>query len=245
METTRQTLKMSEINPLEIQTSSSTISLALELIKKGLRKGSIIGIGNDIGLWSALSPHADSLDIYESDPRWLAACKDFARSTLSSLHSQELDRLTFNSFTNHKYRSAAEQARYLHNQKIIGVAMAEGVVEQHPLYYSLKSKEPDWIYIDGPLGGYWSETEFQDAPDTGRMETILCAARCLSSSVSGEKWIIVDDCHRYIEKTTLQAISPWLYPVEGIRLGRNTLAFQVISQRVRTPVEASHVSMIF
>ena len=222
---------MSSINPLKVQTSSATISLVLELLKSGLRNGAIIGIGNDIGLWSALLIYMNSLDIFESDPDWLQSCEQYAKNTCLAFGQSEKRVPTFHSFSNFEYKTAAQQAAYLSSQNAGQLSMIDDVISRHPLYNHLTNSKPDWIYVDGPLGGYWSETDFQNHNNTGRMETIMCSVGYLiKSNTNREKWLIVDDCHRFIEKKTLNLLSSFLIPSQGIPLGRNTLAFKVKSQ---------------
>ena len=89
------------------------------------------------------------------------------------------------------------------------------------LYNSLLNELPDWIYVDGPAGGYISPEAVSNAPNTGRLETILisCLALAKSRNHNVDKWLIVDDADRFIELSSIYLIADHLCTDKCIKIG--------------------------
>lgn len=219
---------MISVNTLNVQTSSNVFSLVVELTRRGCLRGAVIGIGNDVALWTAISAFTEHITIYESDPTWLSQCFDYSARLQSSLSSDRQFSLSFKSFQNQIYKSAFDQYQYLTQLNKSLTPDLVQIFNNHKLSHSLASDLPDWIYVDGPLGGYNSETSYQKSINRGRMETIICSALYLSSRKSNQpKYLIVDDCQRFIEKMSIELLAPLIVPKSTIHLGRDTYAFAI------------------
>lgn len=236
-----------KINPLEVQTSSNTFSMVIELIASGLTKGAVIGIGNDIGLWSNISCMMDELLIFESDSHWLGLCQDYSYNLISKLKPKRNRCIKFIPFLNEIYVSAQAQAKLLAELHEASYCTLIKEIQSLSLYKTLNTYQPDWIYVDGPLGGYWDEMNFQIEPNRGRYESIFSSALCLQTNACPNKlkWLIVDDCHRFIEKKTLSVLSPLLNPIHGLPLTRNTLAFQINPGNKTIHTKRDYISITF
>ena len=219
---------MTSVNTLNVQTSSNVFSFIVELSRRGCLRGAVIGIGNDVALWTAISAFTEHISIYESEPSWLTQCRDYSSLLQSSLSSSSQFSLSFKSFQNQILKSAFDQHQCL--AKLNGSLTPELAhsFKDHMLYCALAKDSPSWIYVDGPLGGYNSETDYQKNINRGRMETIICSGLYLSSQQSNQvKYLIVDDCQRFIEKTSIELLAPFIVPKSIIHLGRDTYAFAI------------------
>ena len=219
------------LNPLNLQTSSAVFSFAVNQALSGRRKPAIIGIGNDLDLWWSLSNFFPSLKIYESEQSWRQICQQ--RLTILEQHSIKYNIQSSISpikpYQNHYFKSASRQGAFLSStrdtdqskRKIISSALADS-----KLYRDLCQERFDWIYVDGPLGGYNSESDFQPDENRGRMETISASILSLLQNDS-TSWIVIDDCHRFIEQETIKLWSPFLDTNNVVSLSRNTYAFPI------------------
>ena len=80
--------------------------------------------------------------------------------------------------------SAVSQANFLAKTSITDSDKRNQITSSlltSDLYQNLNKQSFDWIYVDGPLGGYNSETDFQIEDNRGRMETI--SASILSRTI--------------------------------------------------------------
>ena len=128
------------------------------------------------------------------------------------------------------FLSAVSQANFLAKTSITDSDKRNQITSSlltSDLYQNLNKQSFDWIYVDGPLGGYNSETDFQIEDNRGRMETISASILSLKHNQDSTKWIVIDDCHRFIEKHTINLWSPLLDMENAQSLSRNTYAFPV------------------
>ena len=218
------------IDPLGVQTSSALFSFLLNLSRTNRTRGIVIGIGNDIDLWCAMLPYFESLLILESNDQWLCECQ--ARTSKNVKIFDEYTgnivskKITLDSFDNEILPSAQNQSRVLKkllNNKSAFDRYLKSICRTS-LFKKVTSYDPDWIYVDGPLGGYDSPGSFSPEPNTGRLDVIAC---CFKSLKEKQRWIIIDDCERLIEQGSVALFQDSLVLSQTIKLGRTTLGFSV------------------
>jgi len=219
------------LNPLNVSTSSSVFSFAINQALLGRSRAAVIGIGNDLDLWWSLSNFFPKLKIYESEKEWRELCQQRLSQLQKTaiLHNINSNISPIKPYENHFFMSALSQSRFLSSTNMSDSTKRDKISSallSSDLYQELHKQSFDWIYVDGPLGGYNSETDFQSDDNRGRMETI--SASILSLKVNDiTSFVVIDDCHRFIESQTINLWSPFLDLKNAQSLCRNTYAFSI------------------